>query len=242
MPVFRREMQKPAQMRSFFRFVAVIATAVSAAVPAGAADDLGAVTASVASAAEAVQSFVVKTEVVGTTGVRGTITFVRPKRMKFAYSIGQMSIETYLVDGVVYIHAPQAGWRKMTLDSLQEQQQSVNIGDTIKSAKVTLLPDRQENGATMGAMQVETTLPTAAGPIAQSAGAQPLVCTYDKATYRISVCANNVVTMTYSNYNDPANIVVLPPEAKSATVMELPAPAPSALAPVSPEPAPSPSI
>jgi len=223
------------------------------------ADDSALVTAKICSAAASVSSFVMQMSVTGTTGVSSRMTFVRPLRMKNVITFGTMSTESYLVDGIVYIHSPLIGWQKMSVGEAKAAAQSMNIADALKSAKVSYLPDRQEDGTDVGVFQVESQLPGMGGtllanrPASTAAPAtQTMTCSFDKSTYRMRSCANSMMTMTYSNYNDPANVVELPAEAKNAVPLVISTPAttqqaapsppasPSELS--SPSPAPSPSL
>lgn len=187
------------------------------------ADDVAKLRAALGSAAAGVTSFVVEMQVTGTTGVSGTMTFVRPLRVKSEFKLGENSAETYVVDGIMYIHSPAGGWQKMPLDTLHAPQQSLNIADTLRTARVTALADRQENGMTVGVIQVDAGLPIAPGAgAALPPTAAHIVCSYDKSSYRMSVCANSFMTMTYLKYNDPSNIVELPADAANATPVQPP--------------------
>jgi hypothetical protein len=205
-------------MKRIFGLVATSAVWAAWAAPAQ-ADDVAAVCRKLATAAAGVTSFVVQLEAAGTTGVSGTLTFVRPMKVKSELGVGGLSIESYLVNGTQYVHGAD-GWQKMKMDA-QLPQQSANLAEGLKPSNVTLLPDRQENGTEVGAFAVDTPLPQSPNfepPRADLAASPPqhVECTYDKSTYRLSVCSNDVMTMTYTHYNDPANTVVLPPEAKAA--------------------------
>ena len=68
-----------------------------------------------------------------------------------------------------------------------------------------LLPDITAGGATWGSF-----VTTAAGPQKD----QRLTCVYDKATYRVGVCKNDGLTMSFSRYDDPTNVVTVPAAAK----------------------------
>jgi hypothetical protein len=213
-------------MRVFLCVLGAVAVSSALAVPAR-ADDPSTLTEKLGTAAAGVKSFVVEMRVTGTTGVNGTLTFVRPLNIKSDFSMGQMQIETYMVDGMVYMRAPAGGWQKMRIDAAASPALSANIADSLKASKVTVLPDRQEDGATVGVIAVDAKLPVVAGTLGQS-GPQQIVCSYDKTSYLIRVCTSSLMTMTYTKYNDPANTVVLPPGAKDAVPMVLPSPASSA--------------
>jgi hypothetical protein len=170
----------------------------------------------------------------GTTGVKGSLTFVRPMKIKSVLSIGGQSIESYLIDGVAYVRGG-TGWQKTKIDPGQSPQLSVNLADSLKPANVTLMPDRQENGMSVGVFAVDTPQPAAGGPTTP-APAAPMhtVCTYDKGSYRLKTCTNSYMKMTYTRYDDPENIVSLPPEAANPG---LPHPSKAPPAPAAPLPA-----
>jgi hypothetical protein len=213
MLVLPPEMQKPRAMKRILRLV-VTSTVIAAWAAPARADDVATVCRKLQAAAAGVTSFVVQIQAAGTAGVSGNLTFVRPMRMKSELGIGLLSVESYLIDGTAYVHDAN-GWQKTKIDARQAPQQSANIADSMKPADVTLLPDRQEGGSDAGVFALETTAPAAAGPASERAPVRT-VCSYDKSTYLLKSCANGVITMTYTRYNDAANSVVLPPEAKTA--------------------------
>jgi hypothetical protein len=214
------------------RAALVLALALPAA---AAADDRVAVTAKIAAAATGISSFVVDSTVNGTTGVTSQTTFVRPKMVKSVTTLGTMTVESYIVDDTVYVHWAIMGWQKMSLGQAQSSPAALNIAENIKSSKVKYLPDRQEDGTTVGAYTIEVPQPLAASTLPAPGTASPapaaaltLTCTYDKSTYLARTCANDMMTLKYSKYNDPGNVVDLPPEAKNATPLILPASGPGA--------------
>ena len=236
-------------MKTASRFLAGFALATALAGTAS-ADDLPAVTAQIRSASAALSSFVIEMSIAGTTGVSSRITYVRPQRMKDVVTLGTMSVESYFIDGTVYIHTPMNGWQKISADSAHTAAQSMNIADALKSAKVRYLPDRRENGVTVGVFQVDSKLPSMTSTLpgihpanAPTAAPQTTTCTFDKATHLLRTCSSSLVTMTYSNFNDPANVVELPPEAKNAVplVISTPAMTPANAPPATGEPTPLPS-
>jgi hypothetical protein len=226
--------QEQARMASARRWI--WAFAVTCALTGTArADDIPAVTAKLCAAAAEISSFVMQAQMKGTTGVTMRVTYVRPARLKTEMTMGTMSVQSYIVDGTAYVHTPM-GWQKTTLDDAKSAVASMNLADLLKSTKVTYLPDRREDGLLVGVMQVAVPSPlfgrpapaaSNAGPAAPTPAATPQVttCSFDRTTYRMRNCSNDFMTMTYSNYNDPANIVDLPAEAKSASPLALPSPA-----------------
>ncbi|MBD5654740.1 MAG: hypothetical protein IAI50_06115 [Candidatus Eremiobacteraeota bacterium] len=226
-------------MKIAIGLVAGLAITIGSAA-AACADDLPDVTAKICSAAATVSSFVIRMSIAGTTGVDSQMTFVRPQRIKSVVTFGTISTETYIVDGTAYVHSPLLGWKKMSLDRVKTSAQAMDIASALKSTKVDYLPDRQENGTTVGVFEVASPLAgmTAAAPSTPAASTsatattaasdvQPMTCMFDKSTYRVQGCANNMLTLTYTNYNDPANVVDLPADAKDATTLELPASTPA---------------
>jgi hypothetical protein len=202
------------------------------------ADDLATVQAKMSAAAAGVTSFVVTLRVIGDSAASGSVTFVRPMNVKSEFASGQMSMEAYLVDGMVYVHLPEGGWQKSKAETAGPAEQYLNLAAG-GSASAVLLPDREEDGATVGVFQMQAVLPGPLGPFGQPAS-QPIACSYDKTTYLIRSCRSASITLTYMKYNDPANTVVLPAAAKSAPLVVRrtpPAPALPALPPPVPAPA-----
>jgi hypothetical protein len=76
---------------------------------------------------------------------------------------------------------------------------------------MTELPDRDEDGSTVGAFSWS--------PPSMPFGAmhQTMVCSYDKMTFLLKKCTNETgdrrfrSVTKYSGWNDPANVVVVPP-------------------------------
>jgi hypothetical protein len=78
---------------------------------------------------------------------------------------------------------------------------------SLVSVKVgAILADVTIAGKTYGAF--DTTVPLG-GPVR-------LTCTYDKKTFRLARCANDEVTQTYANYDDPDNVVDPPKDSVDA--------------------------
>jgi len=82
-----------------------------------------------------------------------------------------------------------------------------------------VLSDKTAGGKTWG--QFST---TSAGPPKD----QRLTCTYDKKTYRLTECSNEGMMLTFSRYDDPANVVTIPaniaPAGSRCTPRPLPCP------------------
>ena len=151
-------------------------------------------------------------------GVAGTFTFVflPQKRTKAVIAMGSNLNEMVSADGRTYVRMnggdwqliatpPGGGFAELALKS---------VGDP---TKIQVLPDRVENGTTVGAF--DATVPAPPGAPAGIV-LPPLSCTYDKTTYLPRSCTFQTTTQTFEGWNDPANVVDVP-------VIASPAPAAS---------------
>jgi hypothetical protein len=159
------------------------------------------------------------------------MTVAAPGRAKAIALVGPFHIEMYQVDGMLYVHTqPGDSWRKMSYDPTHPP---VQVLDSIRAAKneqISVLPDSQEDGLTVGVVQIEMQLPVPAG----MAGVGPpasLTCSYDKATYRMRSCANQTMSMRFAKYDDPANTVELPFGAATAVLVVPATPVPDVITP-----------
>ncbi len=83
------------------------------------------------------------------------------------------------------------------------------------------LPDRIEDGITVGAMRTAaTTVLPDLDPVSNTRG--PGVCTYDKGTFLLRACTFDEATLRYSHYDDPSLTIEVPAAAKDAPVVNLP--------------------
>ncbi|HWT05438.1 MAG TPA: hypothetical protein VN224_06755 [Xanthomonadales bacterium] len=147
-----------------------------------------------------------------TSGMGGTITVVVPsKRTKAVIAMGPMITEMVSADGHTYARTNGADWR--VTDSPGGSFADVALKSLADPSKFRLLPDRVENGTTVGAYEMTPNpLPGA------SAGTQlpPVTCTYDKTTYLPRTCTVQTMTQTFEGWNDPANVVDVPVVASPA--------------------------
>jgi hypothetical protein len=178
------------------RLVPLALLALLAASPAPAwADDTATVRAKVGAAMQAAKSFVVTTT--AATGFTVTMTFAAPDRYHSVLDYGGTSRDVVLVGPVAYISSDGRTYRKTDAPpevvAAQAQLREVPVD--------RVLPDKTVGGKTWG--QFAT---TSAGPQKD----QRLVCSYDKKTYRVSDCSNEGLTLTFSRYDDPANVVNVP--------------------------------
>jgi len=125
-----------------------------------------------------------------------TLVYVAPDRSRVAVAIAANTTDVVTVGNTSYSSKNGAPFEKADV-SAEAGQRLKSIGST----KVTALhADVALGGTRYGAF--ETTLPLGADVT--------LTCTYDKKSFRLARCANDDVTETYSNYDDPKNVVEIP--------------------------------
>lgn len=189
------------------RFSALVALAcVVAAVPAGAQEERAALAGKIDTAVAQATSYRVR---VTSAAGRGSIwTMVRAqKRTKV--------VDTDPVWGVVteMIFADGRGYTRTGGEWRVLQPRNRPAGEPspaqtfLNMVKITPLPDRVENGVTVGAYQMDMHPPTVTPSMEMPV---TFTCTYDKATYLPRSCRNDVVTETFEGWNDPANVVDVP--------------------------------
>ena len=218
---------------SYARLLAPLVMALIALPVAARADDAADLKAKMTAAMQPIVSM--RLTVQSPYGATGQmIVILRPAtQMKMVMAVGPMNLEQYISGGFAYTRINGA-WQKRALPSTT---QALAFAHMITSdSTVTLVPDKTEDGIAFGALSFTMTTPFA------FPGAPPtmaLACTYDKKTFLMHRCANEMATITYAGFNDPANVVVLPDDAKNApegAPIALPA-SPAAATPV-PSPAP----
>lgn len=189
-----------------------------AAVPAR-ADDATAVRDRVVTALKGVQSY--QMAIAGPAGMAGTTTFVKPMRSHTLMTVGPMTMESIFVDRTIYMRMNGGAWQTRTVPDAQQAQLKTQIEGMAADAVVTPLPDRNENGTTVGAYQYTMPLPLPTSETSVKPGPpSTLICTYDKTTNLPRTCSMTMpqtamtMTMTYSHWNDPANAVDVPADAK----------------------------
>jgi hypothetical protein len=196
------------------------------------ADDAAAVKAKLDAAMAAVHSMVVDMEmsVPGAAmpgaprSINMLITVIQPDRAKMIMLAGPLEIDSYQIDGMVYVHLqPGDSWRKVRIDPANAPAQVADLVRSAKGEKVALLPDRREDGMTVGVVQFDVALPAPAG-MAMVGPPMQLTCSYDKTTYRMRGCANPTMSLTYAKFDDAANIIELPPAAAGAELIVPPSP------------------
>lgn len=141
------------------------------------------------------------------TGVGGTITVIVPtRRTKSVVAMGSMMNESVIADGRMYTRMNGGDWRVTDVPGAAGM-----AGAAVKAmsdpSKVRVLPDRVENGTTVGVYEL-----TPPAPPNAPAGYVPttISCTYDKTTYLPRTCTYHNLTQTFEGFNDPANVVDVP--------------------------------
>ncbi len=147
-----------------------------------------------------------RVQLTSTSGMAGTITVVVPsKRTKAVVAMGPMMTEMVSADGHTYARMNGAEWR--VLDMPGGSFADVGIKSLADPTKFHILPDRVENGTTVGVYELTPALPPGAPA---STPMPPLTCTYDKTTYLPRACTFQTMTQTFEGWNDPANVVEVP--------------------------------
>ena len=165
----------------------------------------------IAAAMSKVNSF--RMQISSATGMAGTIVVSIPqKRSKATIAMGPMISDVVMADGRMYGRINGADWH------VSDVPQGAGFGDTalkemVDPASIRVLPDRVENGTTVGVYEMTPTLPPGAPP---SAGTGPVTCTYDKTTYLPRTCRFQTMTQTFEGWNDPANVIDVPVVASPA--------------------------
>jgi hypothetical protein len=141
-------------------------------------------------------------------GVAGTVTVMIPqKRTKALMAFGTTTNEVVLADGRMYMRTNGGDWRENDTPAGGGFTNMASFKSIADAAKIRLLPDRVENGMTVGVY--ETTPPA---PPGMPAGitVPTMTCTYDKTTHLPRTCTIVSMTQTFEGWNDPANVVEVP--------------------------------
>ena len=187
----------PENPRRMVRRSVVLLALLSALPVAGRADELADVRERVQASMQWARSYVVTTT--SATGFSVTTTFVAPDRYRSALSYSGAMRDIVLIGDTAYVSDDGGRTYRKTpappeILAAQAQLHDVPVD--------RVLPDKLIGGKVWGRF---TTV--ASGPQKD----QYLICAYDKRTYRIHDCSNGGMTLTFSRYDDPANVVTVPP-------------------------------
>lgn len=165
----------------------------------------------IAAAMSKVASF--RIQLSSTAGMGGTVVVLIPqKRTKATIAMGPMVNEVVTADGRMYVRMNGADWR------VTDSPGGNGFGDAalrkmVDPANMRILPDRVENGTTVGVYEMTPPLPPGAPATTVM---PPMSCTYDKTTYLPRTCTFQTMTQTFEGWNDPANVVDVPVVASPA--------------------------
>ena len=229
--------QKAAFVKTAICAFVSLAALLSGSVPA-CADDAASIKDRLRAASAAVHSVVIDMEMSPPMAAVPTmprtinliVTVAAPGRAKVVAIAGPTQIETYQVDGMLYMHLqPGDSWRK-SYNPTHPPAQVLDVIRAAKNERITVLPDSEEEGVTVGQVQIEVQLPA---PAATASVGPPvtLTCSYDKLTYRMRSCANATMSMTFTKYDDPSNTVDLPVGAATAVLVVTKTPVPAIASP-----------
>ena len=176
--------------------LALAALLAATAAPARADDDVTTVRTKIAAAMTTAKSFVVTTS--AATGMTGSMTFVAPNLYHSAIVFDRVRRDVVLAGSIAYISDDDGQtYRKVTappeLIAAQTELRAMPVD--------RLLPDKTVAGKTWGQFAISS-----GGPQKD----QQLICTYDKTSYRIGQCSNPGLMMSFSRYDEPSNVVIVP--------------------------------
>jgi hypothetical protein len=161
-----------------------------------------------------------RVQVAAPSGVSIDIREWRPDRVKITTTSGGGTAERIVIGTAMYFHEPGAAWKSAPVPPVTHVRRNrlfMGAPDTLLQA----LPDRSEAGATYGAFRSEA--------VGNQQRPGTMDCTYDKDTYRPRECtvtlqgSTTPIHVSYSGWDDAANLVEAPPGVPEPT----PAPSPS---------------
>lgn len=177
------------------RVIPLALLALLAAPAAARAEDAATVRGKIAAAMQSAKSYVITTT--ASTGFTVTTTFAAPDRFHSSLAYGATKRDVVLIGQVAYVSDNGRPYRKIDappgIVASQSQLRDVPVDQ--------VLADTTAGGKTWGRF-----VTTSAGPQKD----QRLTCSFDKRTYRINDCSNEGMTLTFSRYDDPLNVVTVP--------------------------------
>jgi hypothetical protein len=181
-----------------------------AAAPAGAATpalDGSALGARIVGALTKVQSFRLEMSGPIGSGVAGSMTFEVPtKRLRLVMANSSTVSETISADGKLYTRVNGGAWSVQTIAATDSSDPGL-VQSMLDATRTRALPDRTEDGLTLGVVEI-TLAPAVGAP--HTAVQAAMTCTYDKSTYLLRTCANGYISEAFTGWNDPTNAIVVP--------------------------------
>lgn len=190
---------KPGRMKMFARSALAIVLVCAAAGPA-LADDKTDLQIKISAALKAAKSFST-TAIVAANGLVINSVLVAPDRAKTTVAAGGMTMDSVLIGSDLYVSRNSAPFEKSAAPPAVAAQLKLATEPVVAA----IVSDVTESGVTYGAFTM---------PFTGSTLPMTLTCEYDKATFRLAKCANEKVSVTYSNDDDPKNVVEIPKDAK----------------------------
>ena len=194
-----------------FAFAVAPAAAQTPAPPPAAATAPSPEAVKIAAAMNKVTSF--RMRLSSTAGMGGTVVVLIPqKRSKATIAMGPMVNDVVMADGRMYARLNGGDWHVSDPPAgggLAE----ASLKKMVDPANIRILPDRVENGTTVGVYEMTPSLPPGAPA---SMATTPMTCTYDKTTYLPRTCTFQTMTQTFEGWNDPANTIDVPVVASPA--------------------------
>ena len=176
--------------------LALAALLAAIAAPARADDDVTTVRTKIAAAMTAAKSFVVTTS--AATGMTGSMTFVAPNLYHSAIVFDRVRRDVVLAGPIAYISDDDG----QTYRKVNAPAELIAAQAELRAMPVDrLLPDKTVAGKTWGQFAISS-----GGPQKD----QQLTCSYDKTSYRIAQCSNPGLVMSFTRYDDPSNVVIVP--------------------------------
>jgi hypothetical protein len=166
-----------------------------------------------------------RVQVAGPSGVSVDIREWRPDRVKITTTTGAGTAERIIVGTAMYYREPGSAWKSAPVPPVTHVRRNrlfMGAPDTLLQP----LPDRSEAGTTYGAFRSDV--------LGNQQRPGTMDCTYDKETYRPRACtvtlqgSTTPIQVSYSGWDDAANLVEPPPG--------VPEPPPSAAPAASPSP------
>jgi outer membrane lipoprotein-sorting protein len=132
--------------------------------------------------------------------VKSSGVYVAPNRYKMTTQFEGKTVKTIFIGGTYWIFA-NGHWEKQTSGNNLDYDVSGLIRNLQAGATsaLTKRPDVVRNGKRLGTFAYTF----------KSSGTQE-VCNYDTATYQVVRCKAEELTILYSGYNDPTNVVPNP--------------------------------
>jgi len=168
----------------------------------------------IAAAMSKINSF--RIQLSSTQGMGGTIVVLIPqKRTKATIAMGPMMNEVVMADGRMYGRMNGGDWHVSDVPAGGGNFSDAALKKMVDPASIRILPDRVENGTTVGVYEMTPPVPPGANATA-AASMPPMTCTYDKTTYLPRTCTFQTMTQAFEGWNDPANTIDVPVVASPA--------------------------